>query len=397
MTTTPLTGWLPDELADELRLEFPRFAGAQFADENVRDQGRAFRRLAAQMAAPDFLARVGELVGCELEHDPEFLGAGLRGAREGAPPGWWLGRARRGWWPRAGVVVNLTPEWRDPWTGGAGAALMLGDGPLPERLPVIAPAAPERPCQMLLATLYSADPPHLDQLPLPVEEPEPLVTALSEHFGEDPAAFADELAQLRALVEARGPALERALARESQLAARFMLLVERPFWDGTGPFSADERAHVRRVLDGRDALLRQFAALESAYQDSARESRALPHPPVSGPVELERIDGYWRDRWVTANVLVVMTATARVRRVRLRGYVVRDVADPLRLTATLGDTVHRLSAPPGELSWELPASAAAGETLRLTVRASHQWIPNHDGSSPDPRALAWLFNGLDVE
>jgi hypothetical protein len=387
---------VPAELADELRLEFPRFPSPTFGEEKVRDQGRAFRRLAERLASPEFLQQAAKLVGVdELQMDPDFMGAGLRGAREASLPGWWHGRGRRGWWARAGLVVNLTPDWRDPFTAGAGAAL-LTKTPLPEIVELQPPTAADGPCLALLATLYTRHPPHVDELPeLPEPEPEtPL--ELPETFGRDPSLFEADLALLRAIAAARGASLRRAVERETALAERAMTLVERPFWDGTGPFGDEEILTVRRIADGRATLLARFAEVEERYREASREILALPHPPLDGPALFERIDGYWRDRWVTARLEMVLRPARALTRLRLRGFVPPEVASRLRFVAQVGSAQHRLTAAAGELTWEMPLEAAAGQSLPIIVQASHQWIPAHDGESPDPRALSWLLTGVDV-
>jgi hypothetical protein len=399
-TAIALPGTVSDELIAELKLEFPRFSGPQFGEEKVRAQGRAFRKLADQLGTAEFCARVSEMVDiAELEPDPDFLGAGLRATREGNLPGWWHGRSRHGWFPRVGLFVNLTPSWRDPWTDGAGAAL-LANVALPEAVQVMAPSGAGEPCLALLATFYTRDPPHFDALPeLP---PEPGVVApllaLPDSFGRDPARFESDLAALRQLVAAHGTALSGALQREAALVEHFMARVERPFWDGTTAMEEDERALVRCVLDGRTRLLEQLAAMEAGYRDGARALAATPQPPISGPAEIVRITGYWRDHWATSLVEVTLLPSERLRKLRIRGCVPDEVCSRQKLQANVAGAEFRTAAPPGdELVWELPITAEAGEPLTLRVSASHQWIPAHAGASPDPRPLAWLLLGLEVE
>jgi hypothetical protein len=404
-----IPGLIPETLGDELRLEYPRFTGPTFAEERVLAQGRAFRALGQTLASPGFLARAAELTGIDgLVHDPGFSGAGLRAARDGALPGW-HDPHRRGWWPRVGVVVNLTPAWRDPWTDGAGLALLVPGGSLPDAVPLDAADGTEGPCLVVLATLYTREPPSLDDLEAgrsagqgaapagdEVAPKKPVVPSLSDGFGREASRFEADLAALRALTSARGQALRVAVEREAQLARHLELLVERPFHDGTGALGDEEQALVRCVLDARGALLAHLQSTASTYREAARGLAACPFPTISGPVAVERCVGYWRDRWVTARFALTLLPATPVARVRLRGYIPPHAAERQHLTATVGGLAHRASAPSGELTWDLPVRAKVNEPFTIEIDASYQWTPRDQGQSDDTRVLAWVMLGVEI-
>jgi len=385
---------LPDALCDELRLEYPRFSGATFAEERVLLQGRAFRALGRTLGSEEFLARAAELTGIEgLSHDPEFTGAGLRAARTGTLPGWRRDHQRRGWWPRVGVIVNLTPAWRDPFTDGALVALVVTDGVLPEALPLAGDGGSDGPCLAILAALYTREPPATEDLETGDGEHAGLVTRLPADFGREPARFDADLAALRALTDERGVELRAAFEREQRLAARFAQLAERPFRDLTAPLSNDERAQVRRVLDARQELLAQLKAQGAAYRDTERKLAVAPCPSVSGPVVVERCDGNWRDRWVTDRLQLTLRPSVPIERVRVRGFIPPEAAERQRLTATLGGLTHRASAPSGELTWDLPLAAKANDPFTIEIGAGYAWTPEERGAA---RRLAWLLLGIEV-
>jgi hypothetical protein len=369
-------------LVEDLRLEFPRVE-ATFADERVLEQGRAFRAAAAFIDSPAVLAK-----GTALTQVPglraSFAGAGLRAALDGGLPGWRANGAAR-----AGVLVNLTPEWREPWVDesepvAARLSLLVGEAGLPERL---AFSGGSGPCMALLATLGNGQ--------VPARQPPPNVV-LRPGFGSEPGRFSDDLATLSRNVTDAGNWVRDALDREDRESATLLAAIARGLQDTSTALTGDEVGRAARLLERRHALGNAVERAILAHNADLERASVAPHPPVIGPVEITAVEGWWRDRWSSSLVGLTLRPTARVSRLTVRGYVSPELAGRQRLSLTLGSAVHRTGILDGDVRVELPFSCEVGETARLEIRASHQWMPCNEGTSDDKRALAWLLVGLET-
>jgi hypothetical protein len=206
-----------------------------------------------------------------------------------------------------------------------------------------------------------------------------------------PALTVDELHERAA---SRNEQLARLTQREVELTEELLRLAEQVLMARGGALSPAERALIETPLTLADELIAVLAAREPRLRALADRLSSLPRVCVRGPVAVIEQHGLHRDCWAMLELRVRLRLVQPCAQLELVGKI-PPALDGQVLTVRVGETVHARSFAAGDLSWQLPLDAAAGE-LTVDVHAARAWTPRSTGESDDGRVLAWFVHELVV-
>jgi hypothetical protein len=402
-----LEDFLDRELYDDLLLEFPPIPDGEneLVTTDVRAWGKAFRTLDALLASPEVSALMADISGTPgLVVDPAYVGAGVRHTRAGAqmitPPS----RLNGGWGCQLGMVINLSPAWRE--TFGERTLLASARANVTHRATLFQPAL-DQPLTLRASDAHTGRAIHayffaherraVSRAPAAAarETVVPAAPPLRQGFGRTLSSYEADLGELRRAVEARWQRIDHLLSQTRETSATFLATVERSFRDVTTLMPADELAACLALLQRQDAVLAALTA-GSTTADLER-TRALPALPVEGALSLVSHEGAWRDRWVSTTFDAVVRPARPIQRLIIRGMVPSELGRRQHLTATIDGAIHQKRMDAGGFEWTLPLPRASAAPVHLQVVTLHAWRPSDSGHSPDGRELAWHLVALAAE
>ena len=152
------------------------------------------------------------------------------------------------------------------------------------------------------------------------------------------------------------------------------------------------RAHLKFLYDREKRFTEQIGALQGALDQS---KHALRVPLQGYATQNEAAQGCWPDGWVGDDFRCEFTVVRKSRVLAVTLWVPPQLSADQEFEIAIDDKRwHHRVARGATSTVKLDLVRSIGAKVVLHIRAAQTFVPKHDGTSSDDRALAWRLIGV---